>query len=346
MRPVIRHSLPAIGSACIMSSMSEDSAGYHFELRGVSKSFKQPLTNPFRKRTTIQALAGVSLRIPRREVTCLLGPNGAGKTTLIKILASLITPDSGDVLYDGLAQDSWGRSVQGKIGLVTPNDRSFYWRLTGRQNLMFFGSLYSLRGQALKERVGEALSDAGLTEDADKPYRLYSSGMKQKLNIARALVGDPELYLLDEPAAHLDPLARNDFWEFVEKTLIGKRGSTVFLCTHDLEEAKRLADLIVILHRGQIVDEGPIASIGGRAPSMIRMEFLHSGDAPPAWLERNARIVSRRERNRIVIEFDPGMTGEEALIRSFVAEGGMLSQAYRVEADLLDLLEKEVRDID
>jgi ABC-2 type transport system ATP-binding protein len=328
-----------------MYSMSEGSAGYQFELRDVSKSFKQPNANPFKTRATVKALTDVSLRIPRRQVTCLLGPNGAGKTTLIKILASLITPDCGDVFYDGLAQDRWGSSVQGKIGLVTPNDRSFYWRLTGRQNLMFFGSLYSLRGQALRARVVEALSDAGLAEDADKPYRLYSSGMKQKLNIARALVSDPELYLLDEPAAHLDPLARNDFWDFVERTLIGKRGSTVFLCTHDLEEAKRLADLIVILHRGRIVDEGSIASIGGRAPSMIRMEFRHSGDAPQAWLERNVRIVSFRERNRIVIEFDPKDTGEEALIRSFVAEGGMLSQAHRVEVDLLDLLEKEVRDV-
>jgi len=323
--------------------MAPDFESIQFELIGISKFFKQPLTNPFKKRLIVQALSDVSLRIPRCKVTCLLGPNGAGKTTLIKILASLITPDTGEIRYEGMSHDRWGRAVQGKIGLVTPNDRSFYWRLTGRQNLMFFGSLYSLKGKTLKARVDEALADSGLAPDADKPYRLYSTGMKQKLNIARALVGDPELYLLDEPAAHLDPLARVDFWKFVEGTLIKKRKATVFLCTHDLEEARRLADLIVILHKGRILDEGSPSNIGGVASAAVRIELQYVGDAPPQWLERNARLISNRDSGRLVVDLVPGAIGQEELIRSFILEGGTLVQAYRRDVDLLDLLERGVR---
>jgi ABC-2 type transport system ATP-binding protein len=314
-----------------------------FELTGVSKSFNQPMTNPFKKRLKVQALADVSLRIPKRKVTCLLGPNGAGKTTLIKILSSLITPDTGGILYDGVPYERWDRSVQGKIGLVTPNDRSFYWRLTGRQNLAFFGSLHSLKGKALKERVEESLSDSRLLEDADKPYRLYSSGMKQRLNIARALLGDPEIYLLDEPASHLDPLARADFWDFIERTLIGKRSATVFLCTHDLEEARRLADQVAILDKGRIVDALASSELGAAVAGRRQMEFRYDGVVPQAWLGRYASLVSMSEPGRLLISFDPSAVDRAQLIRGFVTEGGSLTQAYEAEADLLQLLERKVR---
>jgi ABC-2 type transport system ATP-binding protein len=301
------------------------------------------MTNPLKKRLKVQALADVSLGVPRRKVTCLLGPNGAGKTTLIKILSSLITPDSGEILYDGVPYERWDRSTQGKIGLVTPNDRSFYWRLTGRQNLEFFGSLYSLNGKALRKRVEEALLDSGLLEEADKPFRLYSSGMKQRLNIARALLGNPEIYLLDEPASHLDPLARVDFWEFVERTLIGKRSATVFLCTHDLEEARRLADQVAILDKGRIVDALASSELGAAVAGKRQMEFRYDGEAPAAWLGRYASLVSLTEPGRLLVKFDPTEVSRAELVRGFVEGGGSLTQAYDAEAELLELLERKVR---
>jgi ABC-2 type transport system ATP-binding protein len=313
------------------------------ELTGVSKAFKEPRSNPFRKQSIKQALSAVDFEIPRCKVSCLLGPNGAGKTTLIKILASLITPDSGDIRYDGILRERWDKSIQGKIGLVTQNERAFYWRLTGRQNLLFFGSLYSLSGKALKARVDEALSESGMLDSADKPYRLYSTGMKQKLNIARALVGNPELFLLDEPASHLDPLAREDFWEFITKTLIGKRGATVFLCTHDLEEARRLADQVIILDRGLVVEKGKLSELSKLMGGNPELELRFEGPVPTAWLRRHSGAVSMRGQGCLRLTLDPAGMGQEELIRSFVQEGGALLEAFRPQDDLLELLNRRIR---
>jgi ABC-2 type transport system ATP-binding protein len=313
------------------------------ELAGVSKSFKEPLTNPFKKRQTKQALIDVSLAIPRRKVSCLLGPNGAGKTTLLKILGSLITPDAGVIRFDGIPREKWEVSIQGKIGLVTPNERSFYWRLTGRQNLAFFGSLYSLRGRALKERVEEALTETSLLDAADKPYRLYSTGMKQKLNIARALIGHPELYLLDEPASHLDPLARKDFWDFISTTLIGKRGATVFICTHDLEEAKRLADLVIVLDKGRVVETGTLAELGALMSDHTELEMRYSGAVPDAWLRACGGAVTMGEPGRLRLDLETAGMNQEKAIRTFVEADGALSEAYLRQIDLLELLNRRIR---
>jgi ABC-2 type transport system ATP-binding protein len=313
------------------------------ELSGVSKIFKEPATNPFRKRSSKAALADIELSIPRNEITCLLGPNGAGKTTLIKILASLITPDSGRITYDGISRERWDLSIQGKIGLVTPNERSFYWRLTGRQNLMFFGTLHSLSGGALRSRVDEALAETDMLDSAEKPYRLYSTGMKQKLNIARALVGYPELYLLDEPASHLDPLAREDFWEFIRVTLIGKRGATVLLCTHDLEEARRLADKVIILDRGRIMEQGTLSELHGLAGNHAELEMRYTGSIPEGWLRAHGDSIARQEPGCLRLRLDLAGTGQEELIRAFVLGGGELQQAFRPQDDLLDLLNRRLR---
>jgi ABC-2 type transport system ATP-binding protein len=312
-------------------------------LRGVSKAFKEPRDSLFRKRPRKQALLEIDLAVPRNRVSCLLGPNGAGKTTLIKILASLIIPDSGEILYDGIPRERWGKSIQGKIGLVTPNERSFYWRLTGRQNLMFFGSLYSLAGKALKARVELALSETDMLEAAGKPYRLYSTGMKQKLNIARALIGEPELFLLDEPASHLDPLAREDFWNFVAKTLIAKRGATVFLCTHDLEEARRLADLTIILDQGRVIEKVTPAELHGLVVGRAELELRYSGPVPEEWLRRHRDAVSEQKQGYLRINLDATGLSQEGLIRSFVLEGGALLQASRSQDELLALLNRSIR---
>jgi ABC-2 type transport system ATP-binding protein len=323
--------------------MDQQGNGSLLELESVSKSFKEPLRNPFRKRAAKRALEAVDLSIPRGQVTCLLGPNGAGKTTLLKILASLITPDSGSIRFDGVPREEWDRATQGRIGLVTPNERSFYWRLTGRQNLVFFGSLHSLTGRELKDRVAEAIVDSGIGNDADKPYRLYSSGMKQKLNIARALLGHPELYLLDEPATHLDPLAREDFWDFVTGNLIRKRGATVLLCTHDLEEARRVADYLIILDKGRVVEQGKPADLASMAQGQAGLEIVYRGEIPPSWLIERASKVTRRGPGCLHLSLGSDGSGQEEAIRSFVEGGGALLEARASRIDLLDLLNKRLR---
>ncbi len=311
-------------------------------LRGISKRFSEPLTNPFRKRKSLQALSSVDMDIPTGKVTCLLGPNGAGKTTLIKILSCLITPDEGEVRFRGAVVSGDGKAIQGSIGLVTPNERSFYWRLTGRENLNFFGSLYGLRGRALAQRVEGALGESGMSESADKPYRLYSAGMKQKLNIARALLGSPELFLLDEPAAHLDPLAREDFRKFIREVLIDKRGATVFLCTHDLEEARHLADLVAVLDAGQVVAMGHIGELGSLLDNRREIVLRYSGELPADWVSGWGDAILFDGPGTVRLLFDGDRVRQERIIRDFILAGGELREAFADQDDLLRLLRRKV----
>ena len=149
-------------------------------IRNLSKTYRVPSVFPWRKARRIQALARVRFDCPAEKITCLLGPNGAGKTTIIKILAAIVLPEEGDATILGESVSQGGPSLRKKIGLLTPNERSFYWRLTGRQNLDFFASLYGITGRMKRERIAEVLSRVGLEADANKPFRLYSSGMKQR----------------------------------------------------------------------------------------------------------------------------------------------------------------------
>lgn len=317
-----------------------------FTLKNVSKTFRLPLKNPFKPRKGVTALDSVDLEVPRGKITCLLGPNGAGKTTLIKILASLITPDCGEIHFLDSLSDREGKIIQGKIGLVTPNDRSFYWRLTGRQNLLFFGSLYNLRGSSLNDRVARSLDETGMTDFADKAFQLYSAGMKQKLNIARALLGNPELYLLDEPAAHLDPLAREEFWNFIADILMKKRNATVFLCTHDLEEARRLADRIVILHTGRVVAGGTPEELHTVIDDHKELVLHYSGELPRQWLDRKDFSVRKTGDGTIQVSFNEAITSQEEIISSFLEHGGALREALLKRESLLELLQRKAgRDV-
>lgn len=320
--------------------MSQQDARNLIELAGVSKSFREPLANPFRRRKTIRALDEVGLSLPRREITCLLGPNGAGKTTLIKILASLIEPDSGSILYGGEALGQCGPSLRGRIGLVTPNERSFYWRLSCAQNLEFFGTLYGLRGRRLSSRIDAVIEATGIAKERDRPYRLCSSGARQKLNLARALLGEPELYLLDEPAAQLDPMARAEFRAFVAKELVGERGATVFLCTHDLEEAELLADSIVVLDRGRVVAAGRREELREAMGFRPELELRYAGEPPAGWLEAEGSGARLLGPGALRLGLDGEGPGGEELLRSFVLAGGALLEAYAVKDSLYSLLER------
>jgi ABC-2 type transport system ATP-binding protein len=311
---------------------------YIFTLVNVSKSFKLPLRSLLTHREIVRALDSVSFSIPREKTTCLLGPNGAGKTTLIKIIASLITPDSGSIQFGDASTGQTVYADPGTIGLVTPNDRSFYWRLTGRQNLMFFGSLYNLRGKILRDRVEQAMVSVGILEKADTTYQLYSAGTKQKMNIARSLLGDPELYLLDEPAAHLDPVAREAFRNFIIDVLIKIRHATVLLCTHDLEEARILADHIIILDSGKVIANGSPVELHAMMENHENLILKYSGKLPESWLAMMGSRVSRISDGSLRIILDESLMSKELLIRSFIENGGSLRELYAQSDGLLELL--------
>jgi ABC-2 type transport system ATP-binding protein len=209
------------------------------------RSVRDLLLHPFRKAEVVQALRSVDLTIREGEIFGLLGPNGAGKTTLLKILSCLVLPDAGTAVIGGYET---GREQQVKplIGLVHSDERSFYWRLTGRQNMRFFATLYNVPRESREERVDELLLKVDMVEAADRPFSDYSSGMKQRMSIARSLLHDPPILLMDEPTRSLDPAAALSLRRFIQEELSGRDHKTIVLATHNLHEAEALCSRIAL----------------------------------------------------------------------------------------------------
>jgi ABC-2 type transport system ATP-binding protein len=190
----------------------------------------------------------LNLEIKRREVFGFLGPNGAGKTTSIKMMVGLLKPTSGQVLFDGAEMQP---AAKEKIG-VCPQDLVLWNVLTCRENLTFMGNMYGIPKPALQERVTELLDLLSLSDKADQVVSKLSGGLKRRLNIALALVHDPEILFLDEPSAGLDPQSRLLLWDFI-RSLRNDQDKTVVLTTHVMEEADVLSDRIAIIDRGRLL---------------------------------------------------------------------------------------------
>ena len=212
----------------------------------------------------IKAVNGISLQVARGEVFGLLGPNGAGKTTAISMLTALFPPDSGSITVDGLDLAKETNTVKSKIGLV-PQELALYPTLSARQNLMFFGRIYNLKGQQLRDRVHDVLDLVGLLDRAGDPVEKYSGGMKRRVNIAAGLLHKPDLLFLDEPTVGVDPQSRNAIFEGVEE--LNRAGMTVIYTTHYMEEAERLCHRVAIIDEGQLIaldtPTALIRSLGG-----------------------------------------------------------------------------------
>ncbi len=214
-----------------------------------------------RSRGFVDALVNVSLQVQPGECFGLLGPNGAGKTTLLKVVAGLVMPTTGQVFIHGMDAVKQARQAAANIGYALAEERSFYWRLTGRENLRFFATLNDIPPRQVGRRVAEVLEVVGLTAVADDRVITYSSGMKQRLALARALLTGPSILLLDEPTRSLDPLAARDFRRFVQEELLGKQRKTVLLATHNPEEATALCHRVAILHRGRVLASGTVEQL-------------------------------------------------------------------------------------
>lgn len=236
------------------------------------------------------ALNSVSFSVEQGETVGLLGPNGAGKTTLLKIIASLISVDAGSVRVFGHDVNRDPRPVRKRMGLVTCDERSFYWRLTGRRNLLFFATLYRVPAAAARDRIAMLLDTLGLTEAADRPYHSYSSGMRQKLAIARGLLASPELVLYDEPTRSLDPLSSQNIRQWIMENRARYPHTTNLIATNQLHEAEQLCDRVIIVNRGEIIADGSIAEIRRQFEAKEHMahRILCRGFVPAGVLETSA----------------------------------------------------------
>ncbi len=206
-----------------------------------------------RKEENKPSVQNVSLTVQRGEIFGLTGSNGAGKTTLAKMLCTLISPTSGSATVAGMPLESaYGAGIREQVGLVVADERSFYWRLTGRQNLTFFAALFGIFGDEAHARVSELLDSVDLSAAGDQRFDRYSSGMKQRLAIARGLLHRPEILFLDEPGRSLDQESKNRIHDLI-LNLNQSRGMTVFLITHDQTEADKLCTQIGRMENGQLV---------------------------------------------------------------------------------------------
>ena len=298
-----------------------------------------------------EVLRGITFDIGRGELFGLLGPNGAGKTTLLKILATLIAPDGGRARISGLDLIDDGARVRRILGSVPPEERSLFWRLSARENLELFAGLHGLDAAAARARSGRLLELVGLERTGDRMVAEFSSGMRQRLMIARALIGDPSVLLLDEPTRSLDPVAARDLRAFVRDELCRRRGLAVILATHDPDEALNLCDRVGILHQGRLLALG-VASEIARRHTGDRWALRARGIGRPVLddLLAGGRIRGYEKREvdvhgweevEILIEGDEA--GSALVLRHLVERDAEVARFEPRMPTLADLIESVVR---
>jgi ABC-2 type transport system ATP-binding protein len=220
------------------------------------------------------AVKGISLEARAGEILGLLGPNGAGKSTTVAMLCGLAAPDRGEVTVAGAPIGDGASAAKRRIGLV-PQDISLFEDLPAAANLELFGALYGVEGALLRERVEAALALVGLAEQARARPAIFSGGMKRRLNIAAALVHDPDVLLFDEPTVGVDPQSRNAIFDNLET--LRSRGKALIYTTHYMEEAERLCDRIVIVDHGSVVASGDRATLAAMLPAQAVRRYEIEG---------------------------------------------------------------------
>ena len=267
------------------------------------------------KRDRFRAVDGIDLIVEPGEIFGLLGPNGAGKTTTMKMLATLLIPTSGTIRVLGIDPLQRPREVRARLGAMLSGERSLYWKLTGRENLEYFAALYHVPPHETKTRIANVLAAVKLADRADDYVERYSTGMRQRLALARALLPNPPLVVLDEPTVGLDPQSSRDLRDRVRE--LKAQGRTVLLTTHYMEEADQLCDRVAIIDHGRIVALDTPAALKRtiRAEEVVHLEIGIDGD-DAAVIDRLGRsaTVARTERQNGTLN----VTAHCASARDFV----------------------------
>jgi ABC-2 type transport system ATP-binding protein len=312
------------------------------------RSLRETITRPWSKAERVEALQEVSFQANRGEIFGLLGPNGAGKTTLLKILSCLILPTAGRALINGHETQHAEARVKSSIGFVTSDERSFYWRLSGRENLHFFARLCNLPTARVRPRCQELLDRLDLGEKADHPFMTYSSGMKQRMAVARALLHDPPVLYMDEPTRSLDPLAARHLRSFIEETLNHRERKTILLATHNLTEAEQLCSRIAILHRARIRRMGTLAEARSWALARERYQIEVTGmnGSWPAEEFAGGRVETDGEAVgpivRLRADLEPGGQALTHVLGGLLRRGAIIVSCTRREASLQEIFDLTV----
>jgi ABC-2 type transport system ATP-binding protein len=255
--------------------MGGDSVRTAIAVEGLVRSYPGKSGFGWRKKekTVFTALADVELHVDLGEVRGLLGPNGAGKTTLMKILSTVLLPTRGRVEVLGHDVVREAELVRRRIGIVFGGERGLYGLLTPRENLDYWASVYGVDARRRHRLIGELLERLGLADRADTQVDKMSRGMKQRLHLARGLVGDPELIFLDEPTVGMDPVAARQFRELVKE--LRDEGRTILISTHDMQEAEAVCDRVTLIDRGRVVGTETPERIGRWVTGFERVDAQH-----------------------------------------------------------------------
>lgn len=297
----------------------------------------------------VQAVEDVSLRIGAGESVGLLGPNGAGKSTTVAMLCGLLSPDRGEVLVDGQRLRGGADPAKGKIGLV-PQELALVEELSARANLEFFGALQGLGGRALRLAIDDCLDLVGLTGRATSCVRTFSGGMKRRLNLAAALLHDPEVLILDEPTVGVDPQSRNAIFDGLER--LQSAGKAILYTTHYMEEAERLCGRLVIVDHGRVLADGRLddlrARFAGGHRLIIQLEGVGSDGSCLGPIRSMPGVLGAESGDgRLLIDLaELSMTPRvlDRLGEQGVAYSGVSCERRSLESIFLDLTGRSLRD--
>ncbi|MBL8511339.1 MAG: ABC transporter ATP-binding protein [Betaproteobacteria bacterium] len=292
------------------------------------------------------AVSGISLGVARGQIIGLLGPNGAGKSTTVSMLCGLTKPDQGSVTLNGLPIEGDDCPAKHRLGLV-PQDIALYEQLSAQRNLETFGALYGLSGSALKARAQAVLEQVGLADRAHDKPDTFSGGMKRRLNIACALMHDPDTLLLDEPTVGIDPQSRNAIFDHLES--LKASGKALIYTTHYMEEAERLCDRIIIIDHGKVIANDTLAGLYRLLPAAQSLAIEVEGNVDTQALVRATGVKeAHQSQTTLHVSIDDLTRGTASVSAWLSAQGHRITHLSSGRATLetlfLNLTGRQLRD--
>jgi len=319
----------------------------------VRRTWYDMLRHPF-DTNYATAIDAVSFSIYTGELFGLLGPNGAGKTTLFKLLMASTTPDAGRAIVLGHDAVQEMRKVRGVVSCVWANERNLYWRLSARENLRLFAALHDMKSAEARQRINEVLESVELVDTGEKMVATFSSGMRQRLLIARALLSRPKLLLLDEPTRSLDPISARRFRDFLRTEIVGRQGCTVALATHNSEEAMELCDRVAILDHGRLLAIGSSKALAHQFGDQVYCLWTRNPDHPAILMidaEGEARLIDISPAGSegwycVRLQIAGGMSRSTDVLNCLVASGVDVARFEQINLSLAELIERVVKSSD
>lgn len=303
----------------------------------------------FRRKKQVEAVKDISLQIEKGKIVGLLGINGAGKTTTIKMLTTLLAPTAGSYVVDDVDAVKHPQEVKKRINMIAGGERMIYWRLTAYENLWYYGQIYNVPNHVLKDRINELLKLVGLEGKEKLPVETFSKGMKQRLQIARGLINDPEYLFLDEPTIGLDAVVSLELRNHI-RYLAQEKNKGILLTSHYMREIEELCDYIYIMHDGRLIRQGTVKELAAdtfnrklytlklyqQNEEILRcLERGLQGYDPSVTLKNEGEVIMISSKNNISLE-----------LSKLCSEGGFLiKEMYEKEPELEDTMIQLAREV-